>query len=92
MPRYKPFTQICGYLSEAATLQVLEIGGQKEISIDVLLNKEEQPNVEGARLIYEMEKLQDPAEKHYLTYQVHLSALKQFQQTIQLANIEYIHE
>lgn len=92
MPRYKPFTKICGYLAEAANLEMLEIGCQKEVSIDVQINKTEQPpQIEGARLIYKLDNLQE-AEKQYATYQVNVCALKHFQRAIQVQNIEYIHE
>lgn len=93
LPRYRPFTKICGYLSHTKHLQILEIGSQKEVSIDVLVEKDKpSPQVEGARIVYEMKRLQDEEEKRYVTYQVNLCALKQFQQTIKLENIEYIHE
>lgn len=93
MPRYKPFTKICGYLSETTDLEILEIGSQQEISIDVLVEKDKKlPEVEGARIVYAMDKLQDEEERSYVTYQVNLSALKQFQQAIEVENIEYIHE
>jgi hypothetical protein len=39
LPRYRPFTKICGLLSETKQLQILEIGSQKEISVDVLSRK-----------------------------------------------------
>lgn len=93
MPRYRPFTKICGYLSETSTLQLLEIGGQKEISVDILQNKaQEKPLIEGAQFIYEIDKLQDMAEERYLTYQVNVTALKQFQKIVHLDKMEYIHE
>lgn len=93
MPRYRPFTKICGYLSETSALQILEIGSQKEISVDVLMDKaQENPGIEGSQFIYSMDKLQDPEDKRYVTYQVSVAALKQFQQTVQLNNVEYIHE
>jgi hypothetical protein len=93
LPRYKPFTKICGFLSQTTKLEVLEIGSQKEISIDVLVEKDKKLHkVEGARIVYEMDKLQDEEHRRYVTYQVNLYALKQFQQAIKLENIEYIHE
>lgn len=93
LPRYRPFTKICGFLSETSKLEVLEIGSQKEISIDLLLDKEDElPIVPGTRIVYEMERLQDEEERRYVTYQVNLSALKQFQISSGLEKIEYIHE
>lgn len=93
MPRYRPFTKICGYLSETSSLKLLEIGGQKEISVDIVLNKNQaNPQIEGSQFIYALDKLQDSQQKQYLTYQVHVAALKHFQKIVTLENIEYIHE
>jgi SAM-dependent methyltransferase len=93
LPRYRPFTKICGYLSDTEQLQLLEIGSQKEISVDLLLKKDQADHlVEGARKVYEMEKLQDAEKRRYATYQTHVSALKQFERTVGKDSIEYIHE
>lgn len=93
MPRYRPFTQICGYLSETQNLEILEIGGQQEVSVDVLLDKQQLSlEVEGTRTIYEIQKLQDEQQRRYVVYQVNVAALKQFQQRMKRENIEYIHE
>lgn len=93
IPRYRPFTKICSYLTQTGQLEVLEIGGQKEISVDMILKKGEKwPAIEGARGIYELERLQDSSEIRYVTYQVHASALKKFQEIVGVKNIEYIHE
>lgn len=93
IPRYRPFTKICGYFSETSSLQLLEIGGQKEISVDLFMNKiQGVPVVDGAQFIYALDKLQDSQQKQYLTYQVQVASLKHFQKAIALENIEYIHE
>ncbi|MDR2539921.1 MAG: class I SAM-dependent methyltransferase [Chlamydiales bacterium] len=89
IPRYKPFTRICGYLNETNELELLEVGNQKEISIDLFLNENiPSPSVPGARFIYEMKKLQDSSNRRYVTYQANVCALKNFKEF----NIEYIHE
>lgn len=93
LPRYRPFTKICGYLSQTQNLEILEIGSQKEISVDVLLGqKVPTPQVDGAKAIYEMEKLQDEEKRRYVTYQVNVSALKLFERAVDVKNIDYIHE
>lgn len=94
VPRYRPFTKICGYIAEDPSLDIVEIGSQKEISVDVLLRgNQAAQKIEGARVVYEMENLQNPLER-YVTYQVNVSALKSFQNAVNLygQNIEYIHE
>ena len=90
-PRYRPFTKICGYLSETTKLKLIEIGGQKEISIDVI-RKPEDTSPLSARLIYEMDKLQDPENRRYATYSVPVPSLGAFIQEAGPANIEYVHE
>ncbi|HEV8051436.1 MAG TPA: hypothetical protein VGP47_03000, partial [Parachlamydiaceae bacterium] len=93
MPRYRPFTKICGYLSNTQHLEILEIGSRKKISVDVLLKQETStPQVDGARIVYEMEKLQDDEKRRYVTYMVNVGALKQFERVVGITNIDYIHE
>lgn len=93
VPRYRPFTKICGYLSETSSLQLLEIGGQKEISVDLLMDKLQTiPAIDGAQFVYALDKLQDEQQRKYLTYQVQVAALKHFQRAVSLEKIEYIHE
>jgi hypothetical protein len=90
IPRYRPFTKICGHISETAKLELLEIGGQKNISIDVLLDVNSTlPAIQGTRMVYKMERLQDPQKRHYETYHVALSSLKEF---LKASVVEYIHE
>ena len=92
VPRYRSFTKICSYIAKQATLVPIEIGGQTEISIDVLLNKEETlPAMEGVYQVYELEKLQDAEQRRYVTYQVQMEALKFFQNTAK-ESIVYLHE
>lgn len=88
-PRYKPFTKICEYISNTSTLEILEIGGQKSISVDLLV--QEKIKDPSPRFIYEMEKLHDSDNRHYLTYQVAISSLKKFLKDNR-NHIEYIHE
>lgn len=93
LPRYRPFTKICSYFTETSKLELLEVGSQKGISVDVLLEKDAiTPAIEHAKVIYEMPRLQDPLNKRYATYHLDVEILKTFQQKIGLQNIEYIHE
>jgi len=93
LPRYRPFTKICGYLTKTKRLQILEAGSQKKVSVDVLLKKGELPTkYKNANVVYEMDKLQDAEERRYVTYLVNVSALKEFQKLVGKKNIEYIHE
>lgn len=93
VPRFRAFTKIFGYLEKQQNLEVLEIGSQKEISVDLLLKQETTiPDVNGARMVYEMESLQDTEKKRYVTYQVNVCALQHFQKVVGKENIHYIHE
>ncbi len=93
LPRYRPLTQILGQLSQTSKLEILEIGGQKKVSVDLLLDHlEPTPQIEGAQEVYRMEKLQDPQCRRYVTYQVAVPALKALQTQVGLKKIEYIHE
>lgn len=90
VPRYRPFTEICKEVAKTSQLSIVEIGGQSQVSVDVIMQKETgAPRIEGARFIYEMDRLQDPERKKYVTYQVNLVALKNF---LRQTNVEYIHE
>ncbi|OGN61735.1 MAG: hypothetical protein A3F09_01950 [Chlamydiae bacterium RIFCSPHIGHO2_12_FULL_49_11] len=91
IPRYRPFTTICGYLSETFNLEVLEIGSQTEISADVILHPAEATaSFPDARLVYELPKLQDEQNRRFATYHFKVPALKALFQSH--AVIEYIHE
>ncbi len=93
VPRYRPFTTICGYLTAAHSLELLEVGSQRGITVDVRLGHGvATPQAAGARVVYEMDKLQDAQQRRYATYHVDVPALKVFQQTIGTQHIEYIHE
>lgn len=99
IPFYKPFGQICGYLSEASSkegskIKLVKVGGQEEITVDLLLEEgEKAPVVAGSRLIYEMERLQDPSKRHYATYEVGVKALQEFGMNALIkGKIAYIHE
>lgn len=87
IPRYKPFTTIFSYLNKTNNLELLEVGNQKEISIDLFLD-ENTPNPSVPRFIYELKKLQDSFNRRYVTYQTNVCALKNFKEL----HIEYIHE
>jgi len=92
-PRYRAFTKICSYLNKTSKLKLLEIGGQSKISVDVILKPDTKtPNIENARSVYEIEKLQDPQKRRYVTYNVAIQSLKEFQRAIGIQNVEYIHE
>ncbi|MDN3508125.1 MAG: hypothetical protein P0S94_04310, partial [Simkaniaceae bacterium] len=93
VPRYRPFTEICGSISEHEHLDIIEIGAQDHISVDVKLGKDDAtPKPENARLVYEMPKLQDKDGARFATYHVAVSALSAFQRAVGRENIEYIHE
>ncbi len=93
LPRYRPFTKICGYMTQTSKLELLEIGSQKGIAVDVLLNEGvKTPEINGARVVYEMDRLQDPEHRRYATYQVGVKALQGFLKQIGNQHIEYIHE
>lgn len=93
LPRYRPFTQIMGYLSKTSTLEIVEVAGQKALSVDLLLSNDEtvQP-VAGSGLVYAMDYLQDPEQRRYATYMVNVAAMKQFQNAVGVDKIHYIHE
>lgn len=93
VPRYRPFTKICEYLANEFELELLEVGNQKEISVDVLVEKEQETlDIIGSRVVYEMDRLQDPDGRRYVTYQVPVDRLQLFQRIGALQTIEYIHE
>lgn len=74
-------------------LELLEIGSQKEVSVDVIVDEGvATTQVDDARVIYEMPKLQDEHKRRYVTYQVHVAALKAFVTAVGPQNIEYVHE
>ncbi len=91
IPRYRPFTKICSYLTKTSSLKLIEVGSQKTISVDVIL-KGKTPVIKGARVAYETPCLQDPQERRLVTYVMDVSRLKAFQQKIGLKRIDYIHE
>lgn len=96
VPRYRPFTEIAYYMSQAKSLEILEIGHQKEISIDVAVKGDAQTQpIEGAAVVYEQERLQSKEKMRFVTYQVQVASLAAFQQKVGVSNsgrIEYIHE
>lgn len=92
IPRYRPFTEFCTSLPES-DLELLEVGGQTELSVDVILDHNlPTPQVDHARVIYELDKLQDEKRRRYVTYMVKVTALKAFVQSIGKERIEYVHE
>lgn len=94
VPRYKPYQEICKRLNEAG-VSIYSSGGQKELAIDVLLKVDvKAPTIEGAKLCYEMAKLQDAQARRYATYKVALTSLGTFKAALTAAQgeLEYIHE
>jgi hypothetical protein len=91
VPRYRPFTRICSYLTRTSDLELLEVGSQKTISVDVRLTGKT-PKIKGCRVAYETECLQDPQGRRIVTYVMDVSKLKEFQQKIGIKKIDYIHE
>ena len=80
-------------------VQLIEIGGQPKVTVDVLYNeshKTYQPESDSdkkkVRLLYEMEKLQDPQKRRYATYEVSVEALTNFERVVGVQKIEYVHE
>ncbi len=90
--RYRDFTEFCKNLP-TKELDLLEIGGQSQVSVDVLLGPDDAtPQVQDARVVYEMDKLQDAQRRRYVTYMVNVQALKAFVQAVGPNRIEYVHE
>lgn len=93
VPRYRPFTQLCKELVENEKVQLLEIGTQPKVSVDVLYKKNDVTKlVPESELIFEMDKLQDIQERRYATYQVAVETLAKFERSIGIDRIEYVHE
>lgn len=95
VPRYRVFTDLCIELAnnQDSGVQLIEIGSQTKITVDVMYGKEDQTIVpEGATLLYEMDKLQDEAQRRYATYEIDVNKLDRFIQTVSADKMEYIHE
>ncbi len=93
MPRYRPFTELCKELAQDDEVRLLEIGTRSKVSVDVLHGEGEKtllPN--GARLIYELDRLQDAQKRRYATYEVDVLSLADFEKAVGLSRIEYVHE
>ncbi|MBS0634024.1 MAG: class I SAM-dependent methyltransferase [Verrucomicrobia bacterium] len=90
LKRYRDFTEFCKTLPEKS-FDLLEIGSQKEVTVDVLLDPAT-PTPQVARVVYELDKLQDEHARRYVTYQVDVVALKAFVKAVGAQNIEYVHE
>ncbi len=94
VPRYRIFTDLCKELAsnQASAVQLVEIGSQTKITVDVMYSKDDPMIVpEGATLLYEMDKLQDEEQRRYATYEVNVNDLTRFIQTVSVNKIEYIH-
>ena len=94
MPRYRPFTQFCQDISAEEDVQLLEIGGQTTISLDILHSKDQHSTSEKGKRIYTMDCLQDPDQHFFATYQLPVNQLQEFIQETRKkgGEIEYVHE
>lgn len=94
VPRYRVFTELCKELASSNNrTKLLEIGSQEKITVDVLYGKEDSTLVpEGAKLLYEMNRLQDDSQRRYATYEVNVGDLAAFIQKVGADKIEYVHE
>ena len=94
VPRYKPFTQLCKELATNNDVQLLQIGSQSKITVDVLHNREDNylNSIKGAKFLYKMDKLQDDQDRFYATYEVDVSDFAGFEKTIGIEKIEHVHE
>src|SRR3990167_816967 len=93
VPRYRLFTQICKQLASAADIQLLEIGCQSKITVDVKYKEYEDtllPN--DAKLLYEIGQVQDPDRGRLATYEVAIERLQAFERIVGTNRIEYVHE
>ncbi len=95
IPRYRPFTELCKELASNGGVRLLQIGSQPKVTVDVIYKKGEEtlhPRLEGLKVLYEMDKLQDAEQRRYATYQVNVDALADFERMVGVERIEYIHE
>ena len=94
VPRYRPFTELCKELGVNENVQLLEIGGQPKVTVDVQYQPHENTvkSAPGARLLYEMDKLQDGAQRRYATYEVNVQDLARFERSVGIEKVEYVHE
>lgn len=92
IPYYKPFTEITKMIAQT-DIQLVKVGGQEKITVDLCLNKDEpNPEIEGAKFIYTLDRLQDKLERRYVTYEVEIARLSVFCRNPAVKNhIEYIH-
>ena len=90
VPRYRPFTKICKAMADKE-IEILEIGGRKEISMDVVSKTWFSEPKDKVREIYRQPGLHDRSIR-YITYQVQLTALSKLLRQMDDKNIEYIHE
>jgi SAM-dependent methyltransferase len=93
LPFYKPFTEIIKLFSKTEKLQLLKVGGEETITLDLLLNnKQKVPKIEGSNLLYQIKKLQDQEKKRYATYEVDVKRLLDFCKVHGVKrHLEYIH-
>ncbi|MDP1609093.1 MAG: methyltransferase domain-containing protein [Chlamydiales bacterium] len=97
VPRYRPFTEICKEIcSSGRVVTYLEIGSQPKVTVDVMYKSNEAtyspPEENSAKLLYEMDRLQDPEHRRYATYEMDVKDLINFGRTVGSERIEYIHE
>jgi FAD/FMN-containing dehydrogenase len=85
--RYMPFTAFCKRIATLPQVQIVEIGGRSEVSVDLLL-PEGNPGPQGHTPVYTLPKLQDPQHRTYATYLLDTTRLRNLPQD----QIQYIHE
>lgn len=95
--RYRPFTEMCKEICRShGQITLLEIGSQPKVTVDVIYKSNEAtyspPEENSAKLLYEMDRLQDPEHRRYATYEMDVKDLVDFGRTVGSERIEYIHE
>ena len=91
IPFYNPFMDITKLFAENR-ISFVKIGGQKEITMDLLLRPEDEtPVFEGARVVYGLPQLQDPEGKRRVTYEVKADKLTDFCTHVGKDHVVHIH-
>lgn len=91
VPFYKPFTKFAETVAKYSDIKLLKVGGQDKVTLDICLTQlEDNPTLQGAELVYQMDRLQDPMKRRYATYEVAIVKLQEFCKKTK-DHIEYIH-
>ncbi|MBS0627146.1 MAG: hypothetical protein JSS09_02920, partial [Verrucomicrobia bacterium] len=91
VPFYKPFTKFAETLAKYTDIDLLKVGGREKITVDICLaSLEDNPTLQGAELVYQIDRLQDPMKRRYATYEVAITKLQEFCNKTK-DHIEYIH-